>query len=93
MSNEKNECRSLVTPALCQLAALVAAMSMVATAHAGLKIERHETAGIINLVPGVDRGTITQPLLKGTIGGQEVLFVITDASDKDFAEMFGAIRA
>jgi hypothetical protein len=25
--------------------------------------------------------------------GQEVLFVITDASDKDFAEMFGTVRA
>ncbi len=61
----------------------------------GLKIERHETAGVIDLVPGAERGTITQPLLTGTIAytGQEVLFIITDASDKDFADMFGAIRA
>ncbi len=59
------------------------------------KIERHETASTVNLVPGEDRGTITQPLLTGTIAstGQEVLFVITDASDADFAEMFGTIRA
>ena len=51
--------------------------------------------GIVDLVPGADRGTITQPLLTGTIAGtgQQVLFVMTDASDKDFAEMFGAIRA
>ena len=61
----------------------------------GLQIERHETAGTVDLVPGAERGTITQPLLTGTIAytGQEVLFIITDASDKDFADMFGAIRA
>ena len=43
------------------------------------------TAGVIDLVPGADRGTITQPLLEGTIAitGQKVFFVITDASDKD----------
>ena len=98
MSNESKKCRSLVTPVLYQLAAFVAAISMVATAPVawggGIKIERHETAGIVVLVPGADRGTITQPLLTGMIAstGQEVLFVITDASDKDFAEMFGAVR-
>ena len=94
MSNEMNKCRSLVTPALCQLAVLVAAMSMVATAH-GQEIKRHESVGVVDLVPGADRGTITQPLLMGTIAstGQEVYFVITDASDKDFAEMFGTVRA
>ena len=55
----------------------------------GLKMERHESAGVVDLVPGAERGTITQPLLKGTIDstGQEVLFVITDASDKDFADL------
>ena len=60
-----------------------------------LEIERHETAGIVDLVPGEARGTITQPLLTGTIAltGQEVLFVMSDASDKDVAEMFGVIRA
>ncbi len=58
-------------------------------------VKAHQTAGVVDLVPGADRGTITQPLLRGTIDGtgQEVLFVITDASDKDFAEMFGVIRA
>ncbi len=94
MSNESKKCRSLVTPVLYQLAAFVAAMSVVATVH-GQEIERHETAGIIDLVPGAARGTITQPLLTGTIAstGQKVFFVITDASDSDFAEMFGAVRA
>ncbi|MFQ5450557.1 MAG: hypothetical protein ACE5E9_07990 [Nitrospinaceae bacterium] len=61
----------------------------------GLEIERHESSGIINLNPGTERGTITLPLLKGTLspGGQEVLFVITDASDKDFAAKYGTIRS
>jgi hypothetical protein len=61
----------------------------------GLEIERHECAGVINLVPGAERGTITQPLLTGTIAstGQEVFFIITDASDKDFADLFCSIRA
>ena len=70
------------------------AIALPATAG-GLRIERHETAGIVDLDPGAARGTITQPLLTGTIAstGQEVLFVITDASDKDFAEMFGTVRA
>ena len=94
MSNERNECRSLVTPTLCQLAVLVVAMSMAATAH-GQTIQRHQTASVDDLVPGADRGTITQPLLQGTIAttGQDVRFVITDVSDKDFAEMFGTVRA
>ncbi|MEH6532321.1 MAG: hypothetical protein V7735_13415 [Photobacterium frigidiphilum] len=63
--------------------------------NGGLQIVRHETAGIVDLVPGAERGTITQPLFTGTIApsGKKVLFVITDASDKDFAEMFGATRA
>jgi len=60
-----------------------------------LQIERHETASTVNLVPGALRGTIMQPLLTGTIAstGQQVLFVLTDASDQEFAEMFGAICA
>ena len=59
------------------------------------KVERHETAGVVELVPGAARGTITQPLLMGEIAstGQKVYFVVADASDKDFAEMFGTIRA
>ncbi len=78
---------------------LLATLLMVApafTVQAGdPRIERHESAGVVDLVPGADRGTITQPLLMGTIAstGQDVYFVITDASDKDFAEMFGAVRA
>ncbi len=77
------------------LATLLIAGPAFAAQAGDLKIERHETAGIINLVPGADRGTITQPLLMGTIAstGQEVYFVITDASDKDFAEMFSTVRA
>ena len=41
------------------------------------------------------RGTITQRLSRGIIDstGAECWFVISDASDKDFAEDFGAIRA
>jgi hypothetical protein len=44
---------------------------------------------------GVERETITQPLFTGTIAStrQTVYFVITDASDEEFAEIFGAIRA
>ena len=58
-------------------------------------ITRHETGSIIDLQPGADRGTQTLSLSTGTISstGQEVLFVITDASDEDFAEEFGVIRA
>ena len=72
-----------------------AVMVLAAALPAAAGIERHETAGIVDLVPGAARGTITQPLLTGTIAstGQEVLFVITDASDSDFAEMFETIRA
>ncbi len=72
-----------------------AVMVLAAALPAAAGIERHETAGIVDLVPGAARGTITQPLLTGTIAstGQEVLFVIADASDSDFAEMFGTIRA
>ena len=60
-----------------------------------LRIRQHQEAGVVDLVPGDNRGTITQPLLTGThaVTGEEILFVITDASDKDFAERFGAIRA
>ena len=63
------------------------------------KVKRHETAGVVELVPGAERGTIKQPLLMGKIvssmeqAEQKVYFVITDASDKDFAEMFGTVRA
>ena len=61
----------------------------------GLEIKRHESASTIDLVPGAERGTITQPLLTGTIAstGQTVYFVMTDASDQDFADLFGVIRA
>ena len=60
-----------------------------------LEIEFHQTGSVVDLVPGAARGTITQPLLSGMIlsTGAEVLFVIADASDKDFAEMFGTVRA
>ena len=55
----------------------------------------HMTGATIDLVPGANRGTITLPLHTATIDGtgQVVLFVIMDASDQDFAEMVGAIRA
>jgi hypothetical protein len=76
--------------------AFVAILSASSTATSGgLSVEKHETSGIINLIPGGERGTITQPLQIGTIEptGQTVYFVITDASDKKFARKFGAIRA
>ena len=76
------------------LAILIGATSS-AIGEGGLDIEFHQTGSVVDLVPGADRGAITQPLLSGTIlsTGAEVLFVITDASDKDFAEMFGTVRA
>ena len=43
--------------------------------------------------PGAARGSFTMPLHQGLIGEQTVYFVIADASDKDFAEEFGTIRA
>ncbi len=66
-----------------------------AIGRGGLEIEFHQTGSVVDLVPGAERGTITQPLLSGIIlsTGAEVLFVMTDASDKDFAEMFGTVRA
>ena len=75
----------------------VGAVILVGTASTAVaqEIEFHQTGSVVDLVPGAARGTITQPLLTGTIlsTGAEVLFVITDASDKDFAEMFGTVRA
>lgn len=93
MLYQTNPCTSLVKPVLRHIAVLAATMTVVATAH-GQTTDIHG-GGIVDLVPGAERGTITQPLLTGTIAstGQEVLFVITDASDKAFAEMFGAVRA
>jgi len=59
-----------------------------------LSVKRHETAGIIDLVAGAARGKITQPLVEGTLAnGNTVYFVLSDASDKDFAEDHGIIRA
>ena len=57
------------------------------------KIRRHESEGIIDLVPGEDRGTITLPLRKGTIEstGEDVYFVLSDVSDDDFASQYGGI--
>lgn len=78
------------------LGALVAILFSASTAAAGgLRVERHQSSGIVNLIPGEERGTITQPLQIGTIEptGQTVYFVIADASDKKFARKFGAIRA
>jgi len=59
------------------------------------EIRRHESRGSVNLMPGADRGTITLPLLKGTIEstGEDVYFVLSDVSDKDFASQYGGIRS
>ncbi len=75
--------------------AIVTGIASPAIGGGGLEIENHGPASVVDLVPGAARGTITQPLLSGMIlsTGAEVLFVIADASDKDFAEMFGTLHA
>jgi len=76
--------------------ALAIALLVSMTAHArGERIEVHQTGVDVDLVPGADRGAVTYRLHRGTLAesGQEALFVITDASDQDFADRFGAIRA
>lgn len=54
-----------------------------------LSRSRYEPAGEIELVSSTEREIITQPLLTGTIAStrQTVYFVITDASDEEFAEI------
>lgn len=49
----------------------------------------------IDLNPLSERGTITLPLLTGTLAstGEIVYFVLSDASDQHFAEQFGGIPA
>lgn len=59
--------------------------SISTSAYAGSK---QFISGEIN-----DDDTITLPLLEGRSNGQTVWFIITDASDDDFAEAFGANRA
>ncbi len=78
------------------LVSFLTIVGVASTATAGeMEIRCHQPECTIDLVPGADRGTITQRLFTGTITstGATVHFVITDASDKDFAETFGAIRA
>ena len=74
---------------------IIYCINILATKTIALEIKRHETQGIINLVPGEERGTITLPLERGVIAstGQEVLFVLSDVSDGKFAEKYGGIRA
>ena len=66
---------------------------LVATAGRGLEL--HQDVVALELVPGAQRGSITQRLHTGTLAttGATVYFVISDASDKKFARKFGAIRA
>jgi len=60
----------------------------------GAKIELHSTSGVVDLIPGANRGTFTMPLHSANLAdGRPVFFVMADASDKDFAEEFGAVRA
>ena len=65
----------------------MAILTGVAPTAMGQEIEDHQAAGVVDLVPGAARGTIRQPLVSGMIAstGAEVLFVVTDASDADFA--------
>lgn len=79
----------------CAIATAAVLCAVGPVAATGLAVDIHMTGATIDLVPGAVRGTITLPLHTATIDGtgQVVLFVIMDASDKDFAEMVGAIRA
>lgn len=72
--------------------AMLAGMGSLAAAGT---IQCHQPVCNIDLVPGAARGTIVQQLITGTITstGATVYFVITDASDRDFAELVGAVRA
>ncbi len=92
MLHQKNARKSLVKPVLRHIAALAAMMAVVATAH-GQTTKIHGD-GILDLVSRTDIGTITQPLLTAMIAstGQDIFFVITDANNKDYAEMLGAVR-
>jgi hypothetical protein len=59
-------------------------------------IEVHAIGVIdVTLVPLSERGTITLRLQTGTLAttGETVYFVLSDASDGEFAETFGGIRA
>ncbi|MBX2802152.1 MAG: hypothetical protein KTR31_31010 [Myxococcales bacterium] len=59
------------------------------------RIEHHQEAGVVDLEIGSPRGTITYPLHAGTLSstGQTVYFIVSDASDDDLADDFGAIHA
>lgn len=65
-------------------------------ANAAPVVEVHAN-GVINvdIDPGSDRGSITLPLTEAThcVTGQTMYFVVSDASDKDFVEEFGGVRA
>ena len=62
----------------------------------GVKVKVH-AKGVLNvdIDPGEDRGSITLPLQEATHckTGQKMYFVISDASDDDFVDEFGGIRA
>lgn len=51
------------------------------------------TAAVPQLQQGALRGRITYPLYRGTIGATKVYFVLTDASDQEFAREFGVTHA
>ncbi|MEO2018325.1 MAG: hypothetical protein ABGZ53_28575 [Fuerstiella sp.] len=86
-----------------RLTLLVISLLFVATHSArggDLKLDIH-SGNIISLELDIsgpslpERGTITHRMEEGIIdaGGATCWFVISDASDKDFADEFGAIRA
>lgn len=58
------------------------------------RIDLHLGA-LVDLTVGQARGQITLPLWRGRIrgNGQRVLFVVTDASNSEFADHFGIIHA
>lgn len=54
------------------------------------------TTAVAKLKEGARRGEITYPLYKGTVGsanGRAVYFVLSEASDREFAEAFGITHA
>lgn len=74
---------------------IIMASTPVIMGGGGARIINFSTAGTINLTPGADRGTITYPLFTGTLNstGEQVLFIITDASNGHFADFVGAAKS
>lgn len=76
------------------LAAAMPAAQLKKTAYPG-GVYVYTTA-VPELKEGAPRGKITYPLYKGTLGasnGKAVYFILSEASDREFAEAFGITHA